>query len=252
MGAVTHCHSAVARAKSLLGMVRVPRPGGLRGDTEETGMLEIWEHAEPGDTESTGTPSTGDTRRRTGMCKGAQSLGTPSTEGHRLCRDTDYAGTQDSTPSCSLGAELEQGKAGGDNTGDSHWWQQRSPWAPVSGAGRAALSQAVSPDPLNHWKIRQGSGTGNIWAPGGHPAPLGLPGSTGKWGRMWESQPGLSCSRVVAQGQQGPHEEPKWQEMLSAHLSPRSGEVRRALWCHRMHLHPGNRLGSPHVGRRRR
>lgn len=117
---------------------------------------------------------------------------------------------------------------------------------------RAALSQAVSPDPLNHWKIRQGSGTGNSWAPGGHPAPLGLPGSTGKWGRMWESQPGLSCSRVVAQGQQGPHEEPKWQEMLSAHLSPRSGEVRRALWCHRMHLHPGNRLGSPHVGRRRR
>lgn len=44
MGAVTHCHSAVARAKSLLGMVRVPRPGGLRGDTEEPGMLEIWEH----------------------------------------------------------------------------------------------------------------------------------------------------------------------------------------------------------------
>lgn len=86
--------------------------------------------------------------------------------------------------------------------------------SPVAGA----LSQAVSPDPLNHWKIGQGSGTGDSWAPGGHPAALRLPGSTGEWGRMWESQPGLSCSREVARGQQGPHGEPKWREMLSVHF----------------------------------
>lgn len=66
---------------------------------------------------------------------------------------------------------------------------------------------------------------------------------------MWESQPGLSCSRVVARGQQGPHEEPKRQQVLSVHLSPRSGEVRRAPWCHRMHLHPGNRVGIASRGK---
>lgn len=61
---------------------------------------------------------------------------------------------------------------------------------------------------------------------------------------MWKSHPGLSCSRGVSRGQQGPHEEPKRREMLSVHLSP--GEVRRAPWCipgHRLHLHPGNGAG---------
>lgn len=98
-GLSPHCHSAVARAKSLLGTVRAvvapvpslcpPGLGGSGGTGMGTGMLGVWEHpvcrSGLGDTESTGTPSTGDTERtgmRTGMCKGTLSLGTLSTEGH--------------------------------------------------------------------------------------------------------------------------------------------------------------------------
>lgn len=94
MGAVTHCHSAAARAESLLGTVRavVARPGRLRGDTEGTGMLGVWEHrvckSELEDPESTGTLSTGDTER-TGMCEGTLSLW-----GHQAQRDTKCAGTR--------------------------------------------------------------------------------------------------------------------------------------------------------------
>lgn len=59
-------------------------------------MLGVWEHrvckSELGDTESTGTPSTGDTERtgmKTGMCKGTLSLW-----GHQAQRDTKRAGTR--------------------------------------------------------------------------------------------------------------------------------------------------------------
>lgn len=89
---------------------------------------------------------------------------------------------------------------------------------PVAGAGRAALSQAVSLDPLNHWKIQQGSGTGNSTR--GTPGPTGATWTHGEVGRDVESQPGLLCSRGAARGQQGPHEEPGRREMRSVHLRP--------------------------------
>lgn len=238
MGAVTHCHSAGPRAESLLGTVRavVARPWRLGGTQRGRGC---WDCGNP----QCAGASLG-TLRAQGCAKGHRAWG------HRAQRDADGAGTQDSAPSFSLGAEPAAGRqgvttpvtaAGGSAAG------------PVAGAGRAALSQAVSPDPLNHWKIRQGSGTGNSRAPGGHPAPLGPPGSTGKRGRMWDRQPGLSCSPAVARGQPGPHEEPERREMLSVHPSPRPGEVREAPWgipaTGRTHLHPGNGVGTASHGR---
>ena len=105
-------------------------------------------------------------------------------------------------------------------------------------AGRAALSQAGSPDPLNHWKIRQGSVTrdGSIpqrWAPGGHPsAPeRAAPRSTGAaetWGRMWGSCQEQSGAVLQPRGGTGTAWSPRQAEVMGAASSALTSSPVRA------------------------
>lgn len=194
--------------------VHQPRQGGAQGDTKNTGTLRAWGHR---------------------ACRGegrdghrdTELVGTPRTQGHGARGDTELAGTRSSEDSTQTlpGVSKRRAGAGGRRVtvGGSRGCQPGpQPAGSAAGAGRAALSQAGSPDPLNHWKIRQGSVTrdGSIprrWAPGGHPrtpevptAP-GLPKSGAGWGGGGAagSGAGLSCSRAVARGRRGPHGKPK-------------------------------------------
>lgn len=153
---------------------------GARGDAHteragtSAGMLRARGHAERAGT-------------RTGL-----STGTLSLRGRRAHRATELTGPpsrQDSAPRCSLGsASPAQGRPGRGVTTPvplagaigALRGPGPHPAGSAAGAGRAALSQAGSPDPLNHWKIQRGSVTrdGSIpqrWAPGGRPSAHGSP-----------------------------------------------------------------------------
>lgn len=150
-----------------------------------TGTLSLWGHR---------------------ACRDTKHTGTPSVQGRRVCRDTELTGFRSQTlsglskPNAGQAGTGKQGvtaPVAHAGAGSALHWPGLHPAGSAAGAGRAALSQAGSPDPLNHWKIRQGSVTrdGSIpqcWSPRGHPsvpehaAPRGT-GAAKTWGRMWES-----------------------------------------------------------------
>lgn len=99
-----------------------------------------------------------------------ECTGTPGSWGHQAHRD---ARLKESHPQMLSGfSEPLKRQAGGDKPVTSRWhkrpgsvWGCTLPAPGVRVPCERPLSQAVSPDPLNHWKIRQGWQTGDVTNP---------------------------------------------------------------------------------------
>lgn len=122
--------------------------------------------------------------RRAGMSTGTlRSQSTRGLQAHGDTKLTKTPGSRKATPRCSLGsANPSRGRQGVT----SRWHKQPgSVWGctlPAPGVRvpcERPLSQDVSPDPLNHWKIRQGWQTGGRHQP--RVTPLADAGLHARW-----------------------------------------------------------------------